>query len=233
MARIDPAPADSLIEKRSEKAAWWRSSYLTLPVVMLIAIAPYTRLTYLLYDALRSFGVNDNLWQTSAFGEQLSQVAVLIAIVKWWERRTLASMGVRRPTAPDLRWGIVAFVVIELGDRVSFQIIDPEAYKSAQYQLLSASTESESWRIALAVSASLFEEMFFRGYVIERAKQTSGSVVVGLLAGTAVDLYIHSTYWDASYVAAIAFAQIALALLYVWRRSVTPCVVAHFLMDAL
>lgn len=229
----DPAAALSLRENSRAPEVWWRSSYLTLPVVMMIAIAPYSRLTYLLYFALRRVGINDNLWQIGAFGIELLQVAALIAIVICWERRPLSSIGLRRPALGDLGWGILAYPIIGVGSALSFSLLSPGASRSVHSQLAAWETPSTGWRIALAISVPLFEELYFRGYVIERVKEISGSVVVGVLLGTAVDLYIHSTYWDASYVVAIAFAQVALALLYVWRGSVAPCVVAHFLMDAL
>jgi uncharacterized protein len=228
---IEPAATQSQSEESGERRSWWRSSYLTLPAVMLIAIAPYSRLTYLLYFALRRIGINNDLWQISEFGIQLFQVALLIVIVMCWERRPVASVGMRWPAAVDLGWGMLAFVIIEIGDTVSFQTFAPQATSSLQYQHVQWAMSSAPWGIALAGSASLFEEMFFRGYVIERMKEISGSTVLGVALGTAVDLYIHSTYWDASYVAAIAFAQVSLAMLYVWRRSVAPCIVAHFLMD--
>ncbi len=233
MARIDPAPALSLRESSPEPEGWWRSAYLALAVVMLIAIAPYTRLTYLLYDGLRRLGVRDNLWQIGAFGIELVQVGVLIAIVVLWERRTLGSVGIRKPGLADLGWGVLAFTVIAVGSALSFSLLAPGASRSVHSQLAAWETPSTGWRIALAISVAFFEELYFRGYVIERVKEISGSMVVGVLIGTVADLYIHSTYWDASYVAAIAFSQISLALLYVWRRSVAPCVIAHFLMDAL
>ena len=58
-------------------------------------------------------------------------------------------------------------------------------------------------------------------------------MLVGIAVATSpLNLYVHSTYWDASYVAKIAFDQLALALLYLWRRSVATCIVTHFLLDA-
>ena len=231
---MDGAPTQAAPEPRRELKVWWRSIYITGPVVMLIAVAPYTRLTFHLDRALRELGIHDNLWQIREVGCFSIQVALLVMIVLFWELRPLASIGVHPPKEIDLAWGIAAFAIIAVGYIFwSAATLPSVAAESARTQLATWASQSEPWKIILSICASFFEETYFRGYVIERVEEITGSMNIGVFLGTAVDLYIHSVYWDTSVVISIAFLQVSLALLYLWRRSVTSCVIAHFLLDAL
>ncbi|HLI79973.1 MAG TPA: CPBP family glutamic-type intramembrane protease [Candidatus Binataceae bacterium] len=201
---------------------------------MLIAVAPYTRLAYLFYRVLSALGMHRDLWQITWLGDEIFQVAFLVAIIQLMERRPLASIGLCHPGLMDLIWGIGAFAIISLGSELwSFAIpLSEDAHSQVAQWTSQWASQSGAWRITLVVSASIFEEFYFRGYLIERVQEITGSVLVGVVVGTALNLYIHSTYWSAYYVASIAFDQLALALLYLWRRSVATCIVTHFLLDA-
>jgi membrane protease YdiL (CAAX protease family) len=175
-----------------------------------------------------------DLWQITWLFDEIVQISLLVAIVLVIERRPLASAGVRAPGLMDLVWGIAAFAIISLGSELwSFAIpLSQGAHSQVAEWTSQWASQSQAWRITLVVSASIFEEFYFRGYLIERGEEITGSVLVSIAVATALNLYIHSTYWNASYVAPIAFNQFALALLYLWRRSVATCIVTHFLLDA-
>jgi uncharacterized protein len=231
---MDEMAAPLTPESRSEPGFWWRSIYLTTPLVIFIAIAPYTCLRFHFRPALSMFGVHNNLLQINALASQTFQVALLVMIILVLERRPLASLGVRQPKLSDLVWGILGFAIIHIGSTVwSFAVLP---YGGAHSQLAEWASQwaaqSPVWRFTLVVCASFFEEFYFRGYLIERVEEITGSMAAGSFVGTAVDLYIHSTYWNARYVASIAFDQFSLALLYLWHRSVATCIIAHFLLDA-
>jgi membrane protease YdiL (CAAX protease family) len=231
---VDVIPTPATSEPRRESKVWWRSIYITSPVVMLIAVAPYTRLTLHFDRAFRELGIHDNLWQIRQVAGFSIQVALLVVIVLFWEQRPLASVGVHPPNEIDLGWGIAAFAIIEVGyifwSAATLPLLSVEATRT---QLAAWASQSEPWKIILAICGSVFEETYFRGYVIERVEEITGSMNIGVFLGTAVDLYIHSVYWDTSVVISIAFVEVSLALLYLWRRSTVSCVIAHFLMDAL
>lgn len=231
---MDGVPTPAAPKPHRESEVWWRSIYFTAPVLMLIAVAPYTRLIFRLYQALRAFGVNEHLWRISEVGVHFVQVALLVLIVLFWEKRPLASCGMLPPKLSDLKWGVLAFVIIEAGSVLwSPSTLPPDSVKSAQAQLGTWASLSEPWKIILAISASFFEECYFRGYVIERVEEITGSMALGAILSTAVDLYLHSVYWDTSFLISIAFDQFSLALLYLWRQSVASCIIAHVLIDAL
>ena len=232
---MEDALKPAVPQPHRESKVWWRSIYLTGPVVMFVAVAPYSRLILYPYRALRALGVRDDLWQITSFGLFVVQVAFLVAIVLFWEQRPLASFGVRPPKLSDLGWGFLAFVIIAGGDVFwSYATLPPGGATQAQHaQVATWVSQPESWKITLFISASFFEEFFFRGYVIERVEEITGSMALGAILGITGDLYLHSAYWDTSFVIFLAFGQLSLALLYLWRRSVAPCIIAHFLIDAL
>ncbi len=186
---------------------------------MLVAVAPYTRFSWFLYRAVQATGTRPNPWQMAVLCMAV-QLVLLLGIVTLWEERPLASLGAVALRRSELLWGIIGFVIIRTGDFVwGSAMIPPSFEHSAQHELAVAVTQSSVWRVIFAISASLFEECFFRGYTIERVAEITGSLWFGAILGTVVDLYIHAVSWGASMVVYYAFSEFCLATLYIWRRN--------------
>jgi membrane protease YdiL (CAAX protease family) len=88
----------------------------------------------------------------------------------------------------------------------------------------------KSFWVLLSLSAALFEEICFRGFIISKLKNMSGSYWVGALAGALAfsmgHLYQGITGVFLTFVYGMLFAG-----LFIARKSVFPCIVAHFLQD--
>jgi membrane protease YdiL (CAAX protease family) len=102
--------------------------------------------------------------------------------------------------------------------------------KDFLYLLPSTITERIVW-FFLSLGAALSEEITFRGFAISRLKTLTGSLWIGAVLSSAAfsigHLYQGITGVFLTFIYGMLFAG-----LYIARRSVFPCIIAHFLQDA-
>jgi membrane protease YdiL (CAAX protease family) len=79
------------------------------------------------------------------------------------------------------------------------------------------------WRLALALSAGFFEELFFRGFLQPR---------VGILASTALFAAAHLGYGQPFMLVGITILSLLYAGIVRWRQSIWAAVAAHATFDA-
>ncbi len=84
--------------------------------------------------------------------------------------------------------------------------------------------------VFLSAGAALSEEIAFRGYVISRLKIATGSYWIGALLGSAAFSTGH-LYQGPGGVLLIFVYGMLFSGLFVARKSVVPCIIAHFLQD--
>ena len=83
-----------------------------------------------------------------------------------------------------------------------------------------------------AVTNGIVEELIARGFAIEQLKTVTHRTMVAAVVALLADLAIHIPFWGYRYAIAIAPLQLMFVLTYLWRRNLTPCIVAHILNDA-
>lgn len=103
--------------------------------------------------------------------------------------------------------------------------------KDFAYVLPITPGEKTFW-IFLSMSAALFEEICFRGFIITRLKKISGSYWIGALAGALAFSMGHLYQGIAGVFLTFVYGML-FAGLFVARKSVIPCIVAHFLQDVI
>lgn len=173
--------------------------------------------------------------EISTIGQMLSREAViflLLGILLWivgrGERRPLSSIGLRRGrTGRSLLWGVAAFVLLGVGTAAALGLLP----------LLGLSYGGERafvpplWLTALVVvRAGIVEEVFYRGYAIERIETLTGSRAIAAL----VPLGAFASFHFRQGIAGILIALILGAILtgfYLWRRDLKANIAGHFLID--
>jgi uncharacterized protein len=177
-----------------------------------------------------------------SIGQLLAREAIVwcyaLAILLWLtlaERLPLSSIGVRRPTWKNLLLGVLAAVVMTAILLLEFTVIIPlfhlstSAIVARQQGIMS----TPYWyRVLLVLRAAVVEEILFRGYLIEKVRQLSGSTALAVIVSVAVFTYAHLRGWGSVHLIGVAGGGLVLALLYVWRRDLPSNMLAHFLSDA-
>lgn len=160
--------------------------------------------------------------------------ALVLGIALFVERRTLGSIGLRRPTLGTWIWGLgSALALLALSAAASFvtyRVLQQPNHAVAEIEALVRG--SLVYALFLALRAGVIEEIFYRGLAIEQLTALTGNRVFAALAATLVFISIHSLRFDPRQLIPIATASFGFAGLYLWRRTLLVNIIAHFLIDA-
>jgi tetratricopeptide (TPR) repeat protein len=183
-----------------------------------------------------------NVAAETIFGQTILIIAILL-IVHFWERLPMRSIGIVRPAASDLFLGVAAFLALLLVQRILSPLLLRmlAGGKASNGQGAGAIAPSQvaliaqwSWptMLAVATSGSVFEEIWARGYGIERVEALTHSILVAAAITLALDLAAHVPFWGVRYAVLISPYEILFLGLYLWQRRLTPCIVAHILWNS-
>jgi membrane protease YdiL (CAAX protease family) len=98
--------------------------------------------------------------------------------------------------------------------------------------LLPATVAEGAIWILLSAGAALSEEIAFRGYVITRIRIISGSYWAGAILGSAAFSLGHLYQGLAGVLLTFIYGMLFSGL-FIARKSVFPCIIAHFLQDSM
>jgi membrane protease YdiL (CAAX protease family) len=173
--------------------------------------------------------------------------ALLIREAVWWflaaavlawlvfaERLPLSSIGFRRPAWKTLLFAGLGAAAIMLVFLIHFAVIvrvfhlDTSATLDRQRMLLGL----PYWvRVLLVLRAAVVEEILFRGYIVEKVRQLTGSVAPAVALSVLAFTAAHFGGWGLVHLIPVSGAAVVLALLYVGRRDLPCNMLAHFLTD--
>jgi membrane protease YdiL (CAAX protease family) len=154
-------------------------------------------------------------------------------LVVYWERRKVKSIGVRALSIGDFLAAIAILLTYLLISPRLIWIADKIPVVAAQLRLggkLYASLPRWlDWSGLLA--NGIAEEVGFRGYAIERIEELTGSKTLGASVPFVVNVLVHAPVWGLYGMLVKAPILLLLVALYLWRRNLPACVLAHVLID--
>jgi membrane protease YdiL (CAAX protease family) len=160
---------------------------------------------------------------------------VLAAIVIFWERLPLTSVGFKMPHVTDAGFVLLTIVMIFVGNGVAMAIGSwfTGGHLAAQPASLAGILSIPLWiRVAISITAGICEEFTVRGYAIERLTRLTSSRFLGAAIPCVLFTLGHvRLYGFGVDLLPVLATSIALTLLYVWRRNVVLNMTAHALID--
>jgi membrane protease YdiL (CAAX protease family) len=159
--------------------------------------------------------------------------AAVLAIALYWERRTLSSIGLRRPTWSSLGFGVAGAVAmagaIILGGMVVYGWLHQPEHEDAQVAAIVGG--SAVYAVCLAVRAGVIEEILFRGLAIEQLTVLTGRKWLSALLATLVFVIAHMLHFDWAQLVPVSAVSIVIVCLYLWRKDLWANIIAHTLID--
>lgn len=158
---------------------------------------------------------------------------ILIGYVLFVERRSISSVSLKRPAWNSLVFGLTAAVAMIAGMALIYIVIFPALGLSSSEDGLIAVKALPVWfRIMLIFRAAVFEELYFRGFMIERLTEITGFRSLAASVSLAAFTFAHLDYWGWPHLIVAGFGGAILTGLYLWRRDLSSNMIAHFLTDA-
>ncbi|HEY4367651.1 MAG TPA: type II CAAX endopeptidase family protein [Steroidobacteraceae bacterium] len=156
---------------------------------------------------------------------------LLIWVIRSRERQPLASVGLVPAAAGRVAlWtliGLIGCIVVLAIGLVAVHAFGLR-FGSAPG---AASTKYSLWvTLLVVIRAGIVEELFYRGYAIDRVTRLSGSRVLGIALPLIVFAGFHYTQGAGGVLIALLLGGV-LSALYVWKRNLTVNVLVHFLID--
>ena len=160
--------------------------------------------------------------------------ALLVILIVWfWEKRKMESVGVRkleiRTVLAAVMFGVISVIsgVIVLGVFINFLGIE-------QPETLSGITQLPLIiKLLTITTAAITEELFYRGYAIERIGELSGSyLLAGLISGV-IFLGIHYSSWKLAGAIPQFIFTVSLVVFYLKKRNLIASIIMHWVINFL
>ena len=152
----------------------------------------------------------------------------LVFLVVLWERKPIASIGLKRASWRDGLVVIGGYVaVFAIGHLLDLAL--PKRVPSEVQ--LATMLFPYPLRVAMVLTAAVTEEIESRGYLIERLEAITGSTSFAGAIAFVVFLLQHATSWGIARAVRTALWTTALVAVYLWRRNLPACISMHLLAD--
>jgi uncharacterized protein len=189
----------------------------------------------LISPAGRLLGPTESL-ATQVLGQLVlwALLGIIVAIVILWERRTLASMGLRPFRWASVGWGLVLAAVL-------MYVILPAlawALRGAGIPGFEAGMAKvlvlPLWlRIFAVVTAGIVEDALFLGYAFTRLTALTDSYRIAGTISVIVVCLLHLPHWGIGPVLIYLPVGVVSTAFFVWRRDLLANMIAHVIADGM
>jgi membrane protease YdiL (CAAX protease family) len=158
-------------------------------------------------------------------------LGLLLLVIRRGERLPFSSIGLHRGRlGRSLLWGRLAFVLLGLATALALGLLH---IMGLHYGGGHAAFVPPLWGTFLVVlRAGIVEEMFYRGYAIERIQALTGSRWIAGLISLIAFASFHYRQGMAGVIVALILGAV-LTGFYLWRRDLGSNMTGHFLIDFL
>lgn len=216
---------DGKIEFESTMRSGLRASFLASILVMLILQLPIAGFLAPGTSTLAQVGHEGIFWLLTAS---------LVAYVLFVERCRFSSIGLVRPSWKSVAFGVAGALTMIAGIAFIYIVIFPAFNLGSEDGEIATITALPLWfRIALVTRAAVFEEIFYRGFVIERLSEMTSLRWLAALISLVAFTFAHLDYWGWSHLIVALTGGAVLTGLYLFRRDLASNMIAHFLTDAI
>jgi uncharacterized protein len=159
---------------------------------------------------------------------------ILVLYVLFVEARPISSVGLVRPTWKTMLFGVAGAFAMVSGTALIYIVVFPALGLSANEPAMSSVRSMPFWfRVLLIVRAAVFEEIYYRGFMIERLAELTHLRWIGALISLLAFTFAHLSGWGWAHLLVAGFGGAVLTGLYLLRRDLVANMIAHFLTDAI
>ena len=160
----------------------------------------------------------------------LALVAILLWIVHDREKLPLSSIGLRpQKIVPALLWSLAVMLLFGVGIAACLLALP---LLGLSYGSSSGPAVPLGVSLLLYARAGIAEEIFYRGYAIERIETLTGNRAMAAAVPLLIFAGSHFSQGLAGIAITFVIGAIATAI-YLWKRNLLILIIAHFMVDFL
>jgi len=161
----------------------------------------------------------------------LVEWAILLVLLTFWipkiEGNKLASIGFGKFKWRYLWAGLLTYfilLIVWIGNSLALEAIGLKGLRSLQPMIREYSFLI---RLTLFFTGTFLEEIFYRGYAIERLTSLTGKKWLAGLISWAAFTFVHLKFFGLGPTLDVGILSAGLVIIYLRERSIWPCIVVH------
>lgn len=158
-------------------------------------------------------------------------IGSIIALVRYWETRSLSSIGIRNPTPRTIGLGVGGFVIGFVTFIFTTPLVAMLDLKTAQSGVTALSGLPAWVLLFAALTGTVVEELLFRGYLLERVGELTGNLWVGVLVSGVIFSFIFFPVGGLGMVLQIGAWTVVVTAVYVNTRNLSASLLMHGIHD--
>ena len=162
---------------------------------------------------------------------------ILFLLLVYWiprvEQKSLESVGFGKFKWRHLWIGLLVFFLATAALIISGIVLEANGLEPIRSLQPVLKTYSFFTLFGLFLTGTILEEIFYRGYLIERLGDLWGRRWLAGLVSWIAFTFVHLKFFGLGPTIDVSILSAALVLLYLKERSIWPCIVAHGINNAL
>lgn len=189
----------------------------------------------LVSPAARLLGPPDRL-STQILGQLAfwTVFAIVIAIVLYWEKQPLASLGLRPFGWSSIGWGfLLAAFIMYVAYPVEVWALGALGLPGFEAGIAKVVAVPLWIRVFAVVTAGIVEDTLFLGYALQRLRRLIGRDWIAAAVSVTVTALLHWPHWGVGPVLAFVVSAAIGTAFFLWRQDLLANIVAHATADGM
>lgn len=188
---------------------------------------------FLLRDFLLPANASDISVGLALVGEWVALSFLVFLWVPKVEKKNFGSIGLGRFKPRHLGWGVLVYLLVLVASSISGFLLGFVGLPSLRSLQPLIEGYGFVTLFGLFLTGTFLEEVFYRGYLIERMTVLTRHRWVAALVSWLLFTLVHLKFFGLGPTIDTSVISAALVLLYLKEKSIWPCIVVHGINDAL
>lgn len=163
-------------------------------------------------------------------------VALSFLVFEWVpkvEKKNMESIGFGKFKRRHLGWGVLVYILVLVASSISSLVLESAGFPSLRSLQPMIKGYGFATLFGLFLTGTFLEEVFYRGYLIERMTILTRHKWVAAFVSWLLFTLVHLKFFGFGPTIDTSVISAALVLLYLKEKSIWPCIVVHGINDAL
>jgi membrane protease YdiL (CAAX protease family) len=188
---------------------------------------------FVLRDFLLPENANDISIDLALVGEWVTLSFLVLFWIPKVEKKKMESIGFVEFKRRHLGWGVLVYLLVLVASSISGFVLQSVGLPSLRSLQPLIKGYGFATLFGLFLTGTLLEEVFYRGYLIERMTILTRHKWVAAFVSWLLFTLVHLKFFGLGPTIDTSVISTALVLLYMKERNIWPCIVVHGINDAL